>query len=236
MKDGGKRLSGKDATSAKKVAETPALAVRERRARSPTLQSGPVQLAAEGDSTDAADPVKVSSKKRLPLRSEAAGSESGEHDEEDSQSDSDSDDSDDDTDEADEDERKRLKRVDNNAEERADSKALQEDPLYNPEKNVTRGSANRNKRPAAPRALDDASDSDAEAGAGKSRRKRRAAGTPSKNGRQNRRVTRKEKLARNAAASQGSVSPTASTASTQQYQHQPSLAAFDAVLPAAQVS
>jgi hypothetical protein len=43
-----------------------------------------------------------------------------------------------------------LKRVASNAEERADMKALQDDPPYNPEKNVKRGSAHRNKRPAAP--------------------------------------------------------------------------------------
>jgi hypothetical protein len=236
-KDGGKRLRSKDATSTKKVAETADLAARGRRARSPSPETGPVELAADGDSTDAAEPVKVSAKKRLPLTSPPPGSESGERDKEDSESDSDSDDDDVDSDDEDGEERDRLKRVASNAEERADMKALQDDPPYNPEKNVKRGSAHRNKRPATPGDLDDASDSQAEAGAtGKSRGKRRATGTPSKNGRPNRRVSRKEKLARNAAASQASVSSTASTASTQQYQHHPSLAALHAVLPAVQVS
>jgi hypothetical protein len=236
MKDGARRLRGKDATSTKKVAETAARAAPVRRGSSPSPETGPVDLAAEGDSTDAAEPVKASAKKRLPLAS-PPGSESGERDDDGLESEDDSDDEEVDSDDEDEEERDRLKRVDSNAEERADMKALQDDPPYNPEKQVKRGSAHRKKRAAAPGDLDDASDSEAEAGAtGKSRGKRRATGTPSKNRRQNRRVSRKEKLARDAAALQGSVSSTASTASTQQYQHHPSLAALHAVLPAVQVS
>lgn len=197
----------------------------------------PFKKVAETD--DAAEPVKMSAKKRLSLASAARGSDSGERDEEDSESDSDSDDDDDDSD--DEEGEEILARRHANAEERADQKALRDDPPYDPEKNVKRGSAHRNKRRAAPLVapedLDEASDSQNEAGAtGKSRGKRRATGTPSKSGRPNKRVTRKEKLARSAAALQGSVSSTASTASTQQYQHHPSLADLHAVLPAVQVS
>ena len=109
MKDGGKHLRSKDATSTKKVAETPALSARVRRARSPSPESGPDELAADGDSADAAKPVKVPAKKRLSLASAARGSDSGERNEEDSESDSDSDDGDVDSDDEDGEERDRLK-------------------------------------------------------------------------------------------------------------------------------
>jgi hypothetical protein len=178
--------------------------------------------------------VKAAGKKGRDVDS-ASGSECGASEDEDSGSNENSDDADSDDDDEDQEERARLKRVSDNAEERADKEELRSDPVYMPETQVQRGSALRKKRASAPQDLADASDSEAEDGATRnSRGKRRATSTPPSQRRPNKRVTKKDKLAQLAAASQESVSSTASTASTQQYQHHPALA--DLKLPAVQVS
>lgn len=232
--DASKRAGGKHAKPAQKVAKAavPAAAAQRRRSSSPAPAK--VVLANESDSTDSSSPVKAQGKKGLHLDS-PSGSECGASHDEDSSSNENSDDAESDDDDEDQEERARLKRVADNAEERADKEALRSDPVYIPETQVKRGSALKKKRASAPEDLADASDSEAEDGAtSNSRGKRRATGIPSSQKRQNKRVTKKDKLARFAAASQDSVSSTASTASTQQYQHHPALA--DLKLPAVQVS
>lgn len=233
--DASKRAGGKHAKPAQKVAKAavPAAAAQRRRSSSPA-PGKEVVLANEGDSTDSSSPVKAPGKKGLHLDS-PSGSECGASHDEDSSSNENSDDAESDDDDEDQEERARLKRVADNAEERADKEALRSDPVYIPETQVKRGSALKKKRASAPEDLADASDSEAEDGAtSNSRGKRRATGTTPSQKRPNKRATKKDKLARFAAASQDSVSSTASTASTQQYQHHPALA--DLKLPAVQVS